>query len=353
MTQQEDRWVSEVRSTLQTADTNFFQISPLRFWADFLLSLVLAYTAGSFFLMSPLFSWQQFVAFPFTVFWLYRLSSLVHEVAHLPHREMRLFKVAWNLAVGVITLSPSPFFTRHHRDHHSARMYGTPEDPEYIANVFRAGSLMSGIAYAVLIAAFPLIVFVRFLLTPLTFLTPGLRDWALRRASSTTMNWRYERKVSVFDRHAITAIELLCCLRAWVIPLCVVFGITDWTRLPLLYLVAISTLGLNQLRFLGDHHLHSDGRPLSMSAHILDSCNYTSRDLMTSLLFPFSIRYHALHHLFPTIPYHNLAATHSWLVAHLPQESNYHTLDQGSWWNVVRGLSRMRVVRVEAVVPEA
>ena len=53
---------------------------------------------------------------------------------------MRTFKVAWNLLVGVFTLTPSCFFTRHHRDHHSQRMYGTPEDPEYVANVLEAGN---------------------------------------------------------------------------------------------------------------------------------------------------------------------------------------------------------------------
>ena len=136
-------WVREARQTMQTAPVDYFRVHPLRYWADFLLALSLAYTAATVYLLAPLGSWPQIVAFPFAVFWLYRLGSLVHEVCHLGHHEMRTFKVAWNLLVGVMTLTPSPFFTRHHRDHHSQRMYGTPEDPEYVANVLEGGNWRS------------------------------------------------------------------------------------------------------------------------------------------------------------------------------------------------------------------
>ena len=136
-------WISTTRAVLQESDVDFFSVRPGRYWFDFLLSVTLGYAAGSVYLMAPIGSMLQLAAFPLAVFWLYRLGSLVHEVCHLGHREMRVFKVTWNLVVGVITLAPSPFFTRHHRDHHSARMYGTREDPEYIVNVFRPGSLLS------------------------------------------------------------------------------------------------------------------------------------------------------------------------------------------------------------------
>jgi len=340
MSTHQESWIGESRRILQRSAVNFFQVRASRYWFDFLLSVVIAYTAGSVYLMAPLFSAAQLVAFPITVFWLYRLSSLVHEVAHLPHKEMQTFKVAWNLVVGVMILSPSPFFTRHHRDHHTRRMYGTPEDPEYIANVVRPGSWLSWIGYGLLVAVFPLVVFVRFLLAPLTFVHPRLREWVLMRASSLTMNWHYQRRLNAFDRWAITATELLCCVRAWVIPLGVILGLATWERLPLLYLLAFSTLALNQLRLMADHHLESDGGQLNLSDHILDSCNYTGKDPMTWLLFPFSIRYHALHHLFPTLPYHNLSAAHRYLMHHVAADSPYRSLDQGSWWHVAREVFR-------------
>jgi len=265
---------------------------------------------------------------------------------------MRVFKVTWNLVVGVITLAPSPFFTRHDRDHHSARMYGTREDPEYIVNVFRPGSLLSILMYSLLIALYPLIVFFRFLLAPLTFLHPRLRQWTLVHASSLTMNYRYERKLNRFDRWAVTAIELLCSLRAAAMLVAVGVGLTHWTRLPLFYSIALGVLTLNQLRLLADHHFEADGQPLPLDDHIRDSCNYTGRDFLTWLLFPFAIRYHALHHIFPMLPYHNLKAAHAYLLEHLPADSPYRSLDQSSWWSVAKETLFPSVVAVAGEVRE-
>jgi fatty acid desaturase len=329
-------WISTAKAAVQESPVDFFRVSPVRYWFDFLLSVSIAYTAASLFVVLPLGSWQQLACYPIAIFWLYRLGSLIHEVCHLNHREMRVFKVTWNLVVGVMTLAPSPFFTRHHRDHHSQRMYGSPQDPEYIVNVFRPGSAASLLLYAGLVVAFPLIVFLRFFFSPLTFLTPRLREWTLRHACALTMNWRYERRLNAFDRWAVTTVELLCWLRAVMIPLMVVVGAAHWTRLPLLYSLAVGTLMLNQMRLLADHHFVSDGEPFELDAHIRDSCNFTGRDFFTWLFFPFSIRYHALHHLFPTMPYHNLKAAHQYLTRRLPADSPYHTLDQQSWWPVAR-----------------
>jgi fatty acid desaturase len=329
-------WISNARNVLQTSDRDYFRVEPVTYWRDFLLSLVAAYGAGTIFLTAPLGSVWQFAAYPITIFWIYRLGSLVHEVCHLSHGELRVFKTTWNLLVGVVTLAPSPFFTRHHRDHHSARMYGTREDPEYIVNVFRPGSIVSLLAYAVLLALFPLMVFLRFLLAPLTFLHPRLREWTLTHASSLTMNFRYRRRVTRFDRWAVTAIELLCSARAALMLIAVAVGLTHWTRLPLFYSIALGALVLNQLRLLADHHFEADGEAQTLDAHIRDSCNFTGRDWMTWLLFPFSIRYHALHHLFPSLPYHNLRAAHAYLLKHLPAESPYHSLDQSNWWPVAK-----------------
>ncbi len=329
-------WVRDARLAIRSGGTDFFKVSPLRYWLDFLMSIACAYTAATTYLMAPLGSVWQVAAFPIAVFWLYRLGSLIHEVCHLGHHEMRAFKVTWNLLVGAFTLTPSPFFTRHHRDHHSLRMYGTPEDPEYVANVLESGNWRSGVGYALLIVAYPILVFLRFLLAPLSFLHPRLRQWVLEHASSLTLNPRYTRKITPFDRRAITAMELLCFLRAAAIPAAVFMGGAPLSRIPLLYLLGLTTLVMNQMRQLADHHFTGDGAVSSVEAHILDSCNYTGKDPLTFLFFPFSIRFHALHHLFPSLPYHNLKAAHMHLTATLPPDSPYHGLDQQGWWPVAR-----------------
>ena len=249
---------------------------------------------------------------------------------------MPVFKATWNLLAGVMTLTPSPFFTRHHRDHHSQRLYSTAEDPEYMANVMESGNLRSIVCYTAFVAVFPLLVFLRFLLAPLTFLHPKLRDWTLRRASSLTFNRQYERTITPTDRRSIMAVEGLCFLRALLIPLLIVLGVNHWSRIPMLYALALATVFLNQMRLLADHHLDGDGSRVDFEAHIMDSCNYTRNDPLTLLFFPFSIRYHALHHLFPSLPYHNLKPAHAHLVASLPQDSPYLSLDRPGWWCVAR-----------------
>ena len=329
-------WVRDARQAIRTGKRDFFAVSPLRYWVDFLFSLVCAYGSASVYLMAPLGSWWQLAAFPIAVFWLYRLGSLIHEVCHLGHHEMRAFKVAWNLLVGVFTLTPSPFFTRHHRDHHSQRMYGTPEDPEYVANVLEGGSLKSAIGYFAVILAYHILVFLRFLLAPLSFVNPRLRQWVLEHASSLTLNYRYTRKITPFDRRVITVMELLCFLRAAAIPAAVLLGAAPPSRIPLLYLLGLTTLVMNQMRQLADHHFAGDGSVSTVESHILDSCNYTGNDPLTLLFFPFSIRYHALHHLFPSLPYHNLKAAHAHLSQALPADSPYHGLDQPGWWWVAK-----------------
>ena len=329
-------WIRDARKTISQSDTNFFKVSPVRYWTDFLMSLIFAYSAAMIYLLAPLGSWQQIVAFPIAVFWLYRLGSLIHEVCHLGANEMRTFKVAWNLLVGVFTLTPSCFFTRHHRDHHSQRMYGTPEDPEYVANVLEAGNWKSALCYSLFILAYPIIVFLRFLLAPLTFLHPRLREFVLERGSSLTLNLKYRRQINDFDRKAITEREVLCFTRPAAIPLAVFTGAAPLSRIPLLYGLGLTTLIMNQMRQLADHHFDGDGETSDVESHILDSCNFTRNDPLTLLFFPFSIRYHALHHLFPSLPYHNLAGAHTYLIQHLPETSPYRGLDRPGWWVVAK-----------------
>src|SRR6185436_10860958 len=93
---------------------------------------------------------------------------------------------------------------------------------------------------------------------------------------------------SRWDRSPLTIIEWLCCVRASAMLGVVIFGLSHWSRLPLLYSLALGVLTLNQLRLLADHHFGSSGIHLSLPNHIRDSFNYTGNDFLTRLLFPFS-----------------------------------------------------------------
>jgi fatty acid desaturase len=323
---------------MRRSSQDFFKPNAFRYWIDFLSSLIPAYAFSGMFLSFPMGSWQQLICYPLALFFLYRLGSLVHEVCHLKQGEMAYFKVAWNLLAGVIMFSPSPFFTKHHRDHHSPHYYGTKEDPEYFLSMHPQNNFIGYLQLALRMLATPIVVFLRFLFVPFFWLIHSLREWTLVHASflSMLLNPLYERKLNPLDRRNIAIVEWLCFARAVQILVVLYLGITDWTRLPLLYSLGLGVLCLNTLRLAGDHHGNSGLHAVSMSDHILDSCNYTGRDPMTALLFPFSIRYHALHHIFPSLPYHNLAAAHRYLEQELAASSPYHQLDQKGWWGVAR-----------------
>jgi fatty acid desaturase len=333
-------WVRSARLSLKNADRNFHQVRPWIYWRDMLISTTIAYTSAAVFLAAPAFSAWQILGFLVAVFWLYRAGSLVHEVAHLGGHEMKGFKIAWNLLVGVPTLTPSTFFTNHHRDHHSQRIYGTPQDPEYVINVCSRGNRLNLALYFLVVAIFPLLVFLRFLLAPLSFISRRTRDYVLRNLSSFTFNLKYKRSLSRIDRKTFAALELLCFVRALCIPAAAVMELAPWTRMFQLYLLGAAVVTLNQLRQLADHHFEGDGGQLNISDHIVDSCNYTGRDPLTWLFFPFAIQYHALHHLFPSLPYHNLASAHAYLMQALPADSPYRVLDQPSWWSVAKNMLR-------------
>jgi fatty acid desaturase len=46
------------------------------------------------------------------------------------------------------------------------------------------------------------------------------------------------------------------------------------------------------------------------------------------LAAPVGLRYHALHHLFPTLPYHALGEAHRRIVAHVAPSSSYHRANE-------------------------
>jgi len=263
---------------------------------------------------------------------MFRVSLFMHEIVHFRRGEMRGFTAAWNLLFGIPFMMPS-FLYEHHLTHHNARHYGTPRDGEYLPlGVARPWMVAAFLAE---IALLPVLAVLRFLVvTPVSFLHPRLRQWTLERCSPLVINLWHRREIPAdAPRGLWAAVELLgfaqavglmmlplvpeARVGALVIPL-------GWQALVKLYLIALLALGLNHVRTLVAHRYRSDGETMSFAEQLDDSINVEGRTPLVALMFPVGLRYHALHHLLPSVPYHALPAAHRRLVAELPRDSSYH-----------------------------
>jgi fatty acid desaturase len=91
---------------------------------------------------------------------------------------------------------------------------------------------------------------------------------------------------------------------------------------------------------LAAHRFASDGRPTDHLGQFADSID-TPSGWWAELWAPLGMRYHALHHLFPTLPFHNLGLAYRRLVAALPADSFYHrSRGRGLLWAIRRLLAR-------------
>lgn len=315
---------------------DLFEPKPWIYWTDFLLSVSVGYACAGVYLTAPAFSPQQLICFVIAGVMLYRVGSYMHEIVHFRRDQMRTFRIVWNIVAGIPMLTPA-FLYESHLAHHNTHHYGTGNDGEYLP--LGVGRLRNVAFFLMQIALLPLFVVSRFLfLTPLSFVSPAWRTWVLRRASSYVINFAHVREISEnAPRRAWAAIDIACSLRAWLMIVAVFAGLTDWTRLPMLYSIAIMTLGLNHIRTLVAHRYLSDGEKMSHLDQLSDSVNIEG-GWLTEAVFPLGLRYHALHHLYPSLPYHNLYAAHRRLMNSLPEDSPYHEITYPTFASALRDL---------------
>jgi fatty acid desaturase len=146
----------------------------------------------------------------------------------------------------------------------------------------------------------------------------------LERASSYVSNPAYRRELPPAEkRGAWVAMEVLCFISLTTVFGLAVAGIISWVTIAELYVLGVYAAGLNWIRNLVAHRYSNTGGQMSYVGQLADSINISGHPVLTELLFPVGLRYHALHHLFPALPYHALGTAHRRLMAELPADSPY------------------------------
>lgn len=318
------------------------EAQPRIFWTDMLLSAGVGYAclAGAVLVESV----SLAVALGFvSALTLYRALLFIHELSHIHRTALPGFRKAWNLLVGIPMLTPSFMYEGVHTLHHKRTQYGTVEDPEYLPlALMKPWSLPLFVLIALLA---PPALLLRFgVLVPLGAVIPPIRKLVWERASALSINPDFRRKPPEGElKTRVFWQETLGMLWAWVL-IASVFLI-GWKPLLVALAVFSFTAVLNQLRTLVAHLWENDGEPMTVTAQYLDSVNVPPPGVMAEIWAPVGLRYHALHHLMPSMPYHSLPEAHRRLRAALGAGTTFDGANHPGMWNLVGRIARSTMVK--------
>ncbi len=311
--------------------------NPWIYWIDFTFHITLGWTAFFTALLSSAFSLWQLAGFVVAVLAMYRSAVFVHELVHLKKGTFKNFRLVWNILCGIPFMIPSFTYDGVHNDHHKPDVYGTSADGEYLPFATRRPVEM--VIYVLLSFLIPVFMVARFvLLTPLSYMIPPLRKIVWVRASSLTIDSNYRRAANAI-RNDLNwrQQEIATCLFGAVIITLVVLEVFPYSLLLLWYLIAVTVFILNSLRTLAAHAYRNPGNhKMTLAEQYLDSINIPGNFLITPLWAPVGLRYHATHHLFMSMPYHNLGKAQRRLVNGLTDNSQYIKTIRSGLWDALR-----------------
>jgi fatty acid desaturase len=323
---------------------------PVLYWVDSLTSASVGWI--SLYLCGTL-GWKWgFLFFPLAVLGFYRATLFIHEVVHFSGSRMRSFHFGWNALIGIPVLMPSFIYEIHLR-HHAQSQYGTVEDAEYTP--FGVLPPQHFLLFPPMSVTFPILGILRFLvLTPLSWLSPSLRNWLHRRASALSMRPEFQR-LDPFKSPWWWLQEL--CAFLWAAS--VLIGVLNrWVPLRFVVLwIGVIAVGsvLNSTRTVVAHRYRSGNQPMTFLEQLADSVNHPE-GFWPEIWAPVGLRYHALHHLLPFLPYHSLAEAHRILMVSLPSDSLYRVTNSPSFLQTLRTLwsasrESIRIPRAESERP--
>jgi len=290
------------------------------YWPDMLISAGVGYAGIAVAILSSSLA-VQIVAGLVAALALYRALMFIHELTHIHRDALPGFRTGWNLAVGIPLLTPSFMYEGVHTIHHKRTQYGTVEDPEYLPLALMKPWSLPLFVLVALLAPVALIIRAA-VLVPLGAVIPAVRTFTWERFSALSINPEFRRKPPEGEFVGrVRWQEAGVFVWSWVL-----IGSTQvigWQPLLTALVILSLTAVLNQLRTLVAHLWENEGEPMTVTAQFLDSVNVPPPGLAAEIWAPVGLRYHALHHLMPSMPYHDLPEAHRRLARELGAGSTY------------------------------
>lgn len=291
------------------------------YWIDLILTSIFAWTGFITFFISDSNTILFWIGYGMAVLLFYRKVSFIHEIVHLRKGSIPGFETVWNLVCGYFLFVPSVLYHTVHNEHHNVQKYGTQSDPEYIPI---SGERRKILFFIVTQLFGPILIMFRFLvLSPISWGFPSLRRIIQKRASSLSINPMYIRNMKPREQRKLLFQEIHIFI-LWSLILFFVLAQNSVFKLLICYYGTVALiLFINSLRSLTSHKYENKTlKKLSRDEQFADSIDIPG-NWFTELWAPVGLRFHALHHYVPGVPYHNLYKLHKTLLRDLKEDSPY------------------------------
>jgi len=328
----------ELAKFLPHIQQHFLRPNKLIYYIDFTLSELIG--DATLVLASRVQNWSaaQAIYILVSVFFLFRASIFVHEAYH-SGKHIKGFVLYYNLLHGFMHKLPYYCYTPH-RHHHSPETYGTLNDPEYEILGDKPASYNIVIAPIFMMAILPLYHIIRWGILPIIFPFIGskAREAIYENASTAAMNRKFKRKKPSEAEKKEWYIEDAGCVIYSIIFAWLIYADILPLRIAVLWYITLYLLSVaNFYRVMMNHRFFTGFEGTNHKQQIIDSITLPI-SAFNALFHPVGSGYHALHHMFPQIPYHNLGKAHRWLIKTLPENHPYRVTVVRNYFTGVKEL---------------
>lgn len=301
--------------------------------------LILSSVAGNFFMYQAIYAenWSlvQLLWIIASAITLFRASVFIHESYHLG-TYLRHYELLYNLIHGFLHKLPAYCYTPH-RYHHSPATYGTISDPEYEALGGKHPLFNLIIAPWIMMSMLPVFFMFRWGILPvfLPFLSENARKWIYINASTLVLNKKYKRAAPTQAELKQWYLQDFGCFvytLVWVVLM--LTDMLPWSSIAIWFAVHYILWVCNFYRVIISHRYFTEFDATTHKQQVIDS-GTLSYNVLNFWLYPVGLRYHALHHMLPQIPYHYLGKAHRWLMETLPQDHPYRVTVNDSYFKAV------------------